>query len=598
MKKYFTFLLLCYSFLANAQQLNWVSTAGYLNQVDLFYGAIEIKKDQLGNSYSFDVVSGEQQSQGNTIQAATAGLNTMVYKFDSRGNFISGNSIGGNFDFCSAEIDEANNLYVLGNVAGGEFVYQNETYNLQQGIFKQVLIKFDTEGELLWFYETGCSGLSNGSFLEYVQGKLYFQSQFSSISAIDTTGILNNVLPFYYEPYAAQGTSTDIPFQGSNHFSNGDILLAGIIRGNVSWVEGDTISSNTTGNSIILTRFSQNFEPIWSKTIPAVQDPHGKYIPVTIDLNDHVYIGIEVVGSLSFGETTLSGTSTIYQAAVLSFNADGSERWASPIVSEGSVAINAIEVDPFHDLIWCAGLVNSTATFGDTSIVIPADQMGNGFLTSLNSSGQFLHCFSPESASITEAKSICIPSSDQILVGFRNGSVDPYLWSCINFQNQGGMILASYRIDAFEPIIPNVIVDENTLQVNFTGDIQWFLDGLPIDTAQSPILTALNSGIYSVQLDYAGDCIDPVMSNPISISIENIELTTNSELYLSVLDNKLLISNAPSGSVFNLYAIDGKLIKSGEIHSNYIEVELLNSGLYILQLETEKKLSIGKFIVP
>lgn len=589
--------MICYSFLANAQQFNWVSTAGYLNQVDLFYGAIEIKKDQLGNSYSFDVVSGEQQSQGNTIPTAATGLNTMVYKFDSRGNFISGNSIGGNFDFCSAEIDEANNLYVLGNVAGSEFVYQNEIYNLQQGIFKQVLIKFNTEGELLWFYETGCSGLSNGSFLEYVQGKLYFQSQFSSISAIDTTGILNNVLPFYYEPYAAQGASTDIPFQGSNHFSNGDILLAGIIRGNVSWVEGDTISSNTTGNSIILTRFTQNFEPIWSKTIPAVQDPNGKYIPVTIDANDHVYLGIEVIGSLNFGGTSILGNPSIFQAAVISFYSDGSERWASPIVSSGSVAINAIEVDAFHELIWCVGLINSTATFGDTSIVIPADQMGNGFLASLNTDGQFVHCFSPESASTTEAKSICIPSSEQILVGFRNGSVDPYQWGCINFQNQGGMILASYRIDAFEPIVPNVIVVGNVLQVNFTGNIQWFLDGLPIDTEQSQILTVLNSGIYSVQLDYAGDCIDPVMSNPISISIENIELTTNSELHLSVIDNKLLISNAPSGSICNLYSIDGKLIKSGKIHSNYIEVELLNPGLYILQLQTGNQSSFKKLMV-
>jgi hypothetical protein len=193
-KKYFTFLLLCYTFLANAQQFNWVSTAGYSNQVDLFYGAIEIKKDQLGNSYSFDVVTGDQYVQGNTIPASSVGLNTMIYKFDSRGNYISGNSIGGNFDFCSSEIDEENNLYVLGNVAGSQFVYQNETYNLQQGIFKQVLIKFNTNGELLWFYETGCSGLSNGSFLEYVNGNLYFQSQFTSISAIDTSGTLNNVL--------------------------------------------------------------------------------------------------------------------------------------------------------------------------------------------------------------------------------------------------------------------------------------------------------------------------------------------------------------------------------------------------------------------
>lgn len=596
MKKLLTILLLCYTFLANAQQFNWVSTAGYANQVDIFYGAIEIKKDQLGNSYSFDVVSEEQQSQGNTIPTATTGLNTMVYKFDSRGKFISGNSIGGNFDFCSAEIDEANNLYVLGNVAGSQFVYQNEIYNLQQGIFKQVLIKFNTEGELLWYYETGCSGLSNGSFLEYVNGNLYFQSQFTSISAIDTSGVLNNVLPFYYEPHSPQG-ATDIPFQGSNHFSNGDILMAGIIRGSVSWIEGDTISSNTTGNSIILTRFTQNFEPVWSKTIPAVQDPHGKYIPVTIDANDQVYLGIEVVGTLTFGGITLSGTSTTYQAAVLSFNAEGLERWASPIVSTSSVAINAIEVDPFHDRIWCAGLLNATATFSDTSIVIPADQMGNGFLASFKSSGQFMHCFSPESASITEAKSICIPSSDQILIGFRNGSVDPYQWSCINFQNQGGMILGSYRMEAFPAINPLVTLNSNELSVNFDAEIQWLLNGIAILGANTSNFTATESGNYSVILDYPGDCIEPTESSQINFLIENInEIASKFEVYPNPTASRLYLKGYQGFGSYKIYQIDGSLVQQGNTSNLGIQVEDFEAGIYLLQLHSSSEVKTIKFI--
>ena len=598
MKTSFTLLFLVVTKLVLAQNFNWISTSGYANQVDLFYGSIEIEKDLLNNFYTFDVVTGNQYSQGLNIPVESSGLNTIICKFNSQGNILSGNTIGGNFDFCAAEIDDNNNLYVLGNATNNAFKYRGVTYDLSLGSFKQVLIKFNPSGELIWFYESGYSGLPNGTFMEYANGELFLQSEFTAICSIDTTGELMNVLPFYYEPYQIQESSLGLAIKGNNHFSNGDLLIAATVKGKVSWIEGDTISSASSARSIILTRFTNDFQPVWSKLIPNIQSPDSKFIPVAIGANDEVYVGAELLGSFNFAGNTLTCPASTVQSAVLTFLSDGTENWAAQLSSSGSNSIHAIEFDPFHSLIWFTGSIQSTTTFGDTTILIDPNQIGNSYLTALNPQGDFTQCFSPNSSLTTEGKSLCVLNQEQILAGFRNTSLEEHQWSCINFQNNGGLIVASYRIDEFEPIIPNVIVDENILQVNFTGDIQWFLDGLPIDTAQSQILTALNSGIYSVQLDYAGDCIDPVMSNPISISIETIELTTNSELQLSVLDNKLLISNAPTGSVFNLYAIDGKLIKSGEIHSNYIEVELLNSGLYILQLEIEKKLSIGKFIVP
>lgn len=597
MKTVLTLLFFVATNLSFSQDFNWITTSGYSNQVDLFYGSIEIEKDLLGNFYTFDVVTGNQSSQGITVPIESSGLNTIVYKFNSIGNLISGNAIGGNFDFCAAEIDDNNNLYVLGNATNNSFQYRGEIYYLSLGSFKQVLIKFNDSGELIWFYESGYSGIPNGTSLEYTHGELFLQSEFTAICSIDTTGELLNVLPFYYEPYQSQETSLGLAFKGNNHFSNGDLLIAATIKGKVSWIEGDTISSESAARSIILTRFTNDFQPVWSKLIPNIQSPDSKFIPVAIGANDEVYVGAELLGSFNFAGNTLTCPASTVQSAVLSFLSDGTENWGAQLNSSGSNSIHAIEFDPFHSLIWFTGSIQSTTTFGDTTILIDANLIGNSYLTALNPQGEFTHCFSPNSSLTTEGKSLCVMNQEQVLAGFRNTSLNVHQWGCLNFQNDGGLIVASYRIDEFEPIIPNVIVDGNILQVNFTGDIQWFLNGLPIDTAQSPILTALNSGIYSVQLDYAGDCIDPVMSNPISISIENIELTTNSELHLSVLENKLLISNAPTGSVFNLYAIDGKLIKSGYVHSNYFEVELLNSGLYILQLQTGNKSSVKKLMV-
>lgn len=597
MKTFFTLLLFIVTKLSLAQNFNWISSSGYANQVDLFYGSLEIEKDLFNSFYTFDVVTGTQYSQGINIPVESNGLNTIIYKFNSQGNLISGNAIGGNFDFCAAEIDDNNNLYVLGNATNSAFKYREETYNLNLGNFKQVLIKFNPSGELIWFFETGYSGLPNGTFLEYLNGEIFLQSEFTAICSIDTTGELMNVLPFYYEPYQSQESALGLAIKGNNHFSNGDLLIAATVKGKVSWIEGDTISSASAARSIILTRFTNDFQPVWSKLIPNIQSPDSKFIPVAIGANDEVYVGAELLGSFNFAGNILTCPASTVQSAVLSFLSDGTENWAAQLSSSGSNSIHAIEFDPFHSLIWFTGSIQSTTTLGDTTIVIDANQIGNSYLTALNPQGEFTQCFSPNSSLTTEGKSLCVLNQEQIIVGFRNTSVEEHHWSCIHFQNNGGLIVASYRIDEFDPIIPTVNVDGNILQVNFTGDIQWFLNGLPIDTAQSPILTALNSGIYSVQLDYAGDCIDPVMSNPISITIETIELTTNAELQLSLLDNKLLISNAPTGSSFNLYSIDGKLIKSGEIHTSYIEVELLNSGLYILQLQTGNKSTVQKLMV-
>lgn len=597
MKNLFTLLLICFTISSIAQNFNWISTAGYSNQIDLFYGAIEIEKDLAGNFYTFDIVTGDQNTQGLNISIESNGLNTIIYKFNSQGNIINGNVIGGNFNFCAAEIDDHNNLYVLGNATNGSFKYRGETYNLDLGSFKQVLIKLNSAGELIWFYESGYSGLPNGTFLEYNQGEIFLQSEFTAICSVDTTGELVNVLPFYYETYQSQEASLGLAFKGNNHFSNGDLLIAAAIKGKVSWIEGDTISSASAARSIILTRFTRDFLPVWSKLIPNIEAPDSKFIPVAIGANDEVYIGVELLGSFNFAGNTLTCPASTVQSAVLSFLSDGTENWAAQLSSSGSNSIHAMEFDPFQSLIWFTGSIQSTTTFGDTTILIDANQIGNSYLTALNPQGEFTQCFSPNSSLTSEGKSLCVLNAEQVLTGFRNTSTNEHQWSCLNFQNKGGLIVASYRIDDFEPIVPNVTLDGNILQVNFTGNIQWFLDGLPIDTAQSQMLTVLNSGIYSVQLDYPGDCIDPAMSIPISISIENIELTTNSELQLSVLNNKLLISNAPSGSVFNLYAIDGKLIKSGEIHSKYIEVEPLNAGLYILQLQADNKSSVKKLMV-
>lgn len=589
--------LICCFIHGKSQNFNWITTAGYSNQVDIFYGAIEIEKDQNDNLYCFDVVSGNQISEGIEIPIESSGLNTIIYKYDSMGYFLSGSAIGGNFNFCAAEIDDYNNLYVLGNATNNSFIYQGTTYNLNQGSFKQVLLKFNSNGQLIWYKETGYSGLPRGVLLEYSFGEVFFQTEFTSVCSIDTSGELMNTLPFFYQAYQNQENVYGLPLLGSDHFSNGDILLAANIRGNVSWIENDTISSVQNANSILLTRFTRDFQPIWSKIIPSLNLIEGKSIPISINSDDVIFAGIEINDSLNFAGTIVVGNTASIQGALISLNSDGTERWISHIQSIGNTKLNAIEYDPFHNLIWCAGFIESTSTFGDTSILIQTDQLGNGFLAAVNLQGEFVDCFSPNSNSITEGKSLRILNSEQLLVGFRNASIDEHVWSCINFQNQGGLILSSYRFDPFDQIIANITANENILSASFAGEIQWLLDGNPIDGETSTSIQANSTGLYSATLDYPGDCLDPVESNSIYVSVDGLDQIDSSVIiYPQPCNEKIILKSNEEFNNYRIYTSSGILVQEGVIYHSMIQIDELTPGMYILLLRNNFKIETKRFI--
>lgn len=596
--KYLTTIIFICSFIhSQSQNFNWITTAGYSNQVDIFYGAIEIERDLNGDIYCFDVVSGNQNSDGVEIPIESAGLNTIVYKYDSIGHFLSGYMIGGNFDFCAAEIDDQNNLYILGNATNNLFIYQGATYNLNQGNFKQVLLKFNSNGQLIWYKETGYSGLPRGVLLEYSQGEVFFQTEFTSVCSIDTSGELINTLPFFYQAYQNQENGNGLAILGNDHFSNGDVLLAANIRGDVSWIENDTISSVQNGNSILLTRFTRDFQPIWSKIIPSINRIEGKSIPISINADDIIFVGIEVNDSLSFAGTTVVGSSASIQGVVISLNSDGTERWISQIQSTGTTKLNAIEFDPFHNLIWCTGYIESTSTFGDTTILIPTDQLGNGFLAAVNLQGEFVDCFSPNSNSITEGKSLRILNSEQLLVGFRNASIDEHVWSCINFQNQGGLILSSYRFDPFDQIIANITANENILSVSFSGEIQWHLDGNPINGETSTSIQVNSTGLYSATLDYPGDCLDPVESNSIYVSVDGLDQIDSSVIiYPQPCKDKIMLKTIEEFNNYKVYSSSGILVQEGFIDHSMIQIDELTPGMYILLLRNNFKIETKRFM--
>nr|MBP9222197.1 T9SS type A sorting domain-containing protein [Chitinophagales bacterium] len=47
---------------------------------------------------------------------------------------------------------------------------------------------------------------------------------------------------------------------------------------------------------------------------------------------------------------------------------------------------------------------------------------------------------------------------------------------------------------------------------------------------------------------------------------------------------------------FHIYSISGQTLGSGKLKDNSINIEALNSGVFILELENEKEILMGRFI--
>ena len=67
-------------------------------------------------------------------------------------------------------------------------------------------------------------------------------------------------------------------------------------------------------------------------------------------------------------------------------------------------------------------------------------------------------------------------------------------------------------------------------------------------------------------------------------------------MYPNPTSNILNLVYSYQDVTYAIYAIDGKLIKSGSLDSPQIDVANIKKGLYLLQLSAERKTEIKKFI--
>jgi len=200
--------------------------------------------------------------------------------------------------------------------------------------------------------------------------------------------------------------------------------------------------------------------------------------------------------------------------------------------------------------------------------------------------------------------SITRTQQHQVTFDFVNPWLDYTLkGNCAAFVEFNDSLQNSPRINQNQSCTPNpvpTIVDNNNVLTSSTTGVsyQWYLDGNPIPNSNSVSITATASGNYEVEVFYTDGCSE--ISAPFVLLVTNIEINN--------FKGNIIVYPNPTSSILNVEFSDSKLyvativdflgkeVLKERIENRKIDISALPSGIYMLQLQSEKLVYTTKVV--
>jgi hypothetical protein len=596
MKKITLLLTLLFSFLSHAQRFDWVSSAGYVGPAGGYNGAVAIARDSQGNLYTLDAANAPQQCQGITATPSTSGTFLFLYKFNAQGEIIYIKPIGTNFTALNVVVGENDNVYVLGSLMGtSEIRINNQTIIDTEN--RNYIFKFDSAGNLVWRVKNNISfgNFTDASMLLFSNNHIYFQSGPLSVSKISTSG--NYVATLTANSFTSATSANAIMFKGAGILNNGDLVFSAVSSGTITYGSTTLVpTGNQFIESAVLTiRTSQDLSLIWAKYTNGLRFPDQKNIPMSTGNDNGIYLGVQVLTTLTAGSDTITnqvtGGSSV--GAILKMDADGNKIWLKSATND--LRIWSILNNPDGSGVFCGGQIFGfqPVNLGTTSV---NPSKGNSFITKIDYNGVFQNSFSFSSGPIgSYVKSLATDSTGVFYVGGKlNNSTSP-VFSCISRQGNNGLYLSKFIEQPDTAPTPTLSLSQNTLTASpvFPGTIQWFLNGVAISGANSQTFTATQTGNYSVSYS--------LLAVPACVSNSTVFVVSS----LAVPDfdgskNSIRISPNPSTGIFNIQTenpienatitvadLNGRIVyetKSENLDYKSLDLNHLQVGIYILNI--------------
>ncbi|MEZ4800980.1 MAG: hypothetical protein R2809_14655 [Flavobacteriales bacterium] len=441
MKQFYLFGFLFFSLTVNAQRFEWATTAGYATPIaNGFFGSLDLAKDSQNNIYTADQANLAQQCQEDTVDVI-GGSSSFIYKFNDEGELLNLFTIGGQNLVLNLEVGENDNLYVLLFTSTSEMTIGDEVIS-ELDDHENYLLKFASDGQFLGYFDTGYSNASSCMMI-YANESIYVQTGQVEVSRLDENFNVLNV--FEADAFSSPSSAIGIQFKGATALSNGDVVFSALSLGTLTI--GEDILSTPVNvflhKPFLVMKCSASLEPQWNTYFRNFRDPDQKFIPMTSDINDDIYINVQVTDTCVVGNDTIfnpAGASNMGMGGLIKINSLGEGQWAKTIVTGGSAFAWSICSVPGEAGVMVGGGFNLSLTLDDF-IFENAD--GNAFLARINADGEVENAFTYLTPIVqADPRFLINDGADHFFVSGKLASNIVPTFSCTDYLPNRGFYLA------------------------------------------------------------------------------------------------------------------------------------------------------------
>ncbi len=322
----------------------WAKSAG---GSDYDYGTA-IASDSQGHIYLLGEFASDSISFGTVTLAHNGGANTtdiFIVKYDTNGNVMYAKKEGGtSTDYgTSIAIDNSDNIYITGSFYGNTINFDSSTLtNVHGGWLDMYVVKFDTNGTLLWAHSNGNLTDDAGNSITTDTSGVYVAGEFSwnnivfgSDTLTNTSGASSTSKDLFVVKYSFSGAVIwakgfggiydDLGFSIANDFM-GNIYVCGTTQSNDLRFGTDTL--HTFGYyDIFIVKLNPTGSPIWAKNGGGTDYDAAQSL---VTNNTGVFVtGLFSSNSIALGSDTIvnTGISGNSQLFVSKYDFNGTSLW-------------------------------------------------------------------------------------------------------------------------------------------------------------------------------------------------------------------------------------------------------------------------------
>jgi hypothetical protein len=583
--------------------------------------------DATGNIY----IVGSFQNQvdfdpSTSTMASLQGSSGSIFicKYDSNGNYIwakkissldpnvpnptGSNSILAN----SISLDNSGNIYYSGSF-GGNIDFNPETGSSNYvelasfGSSDVFISKLDNSGNFIWVKQIGSSSIDRSFSLTTDNlGNVYCTGEFRGVCDFDPSNSVFNITPvgtvnaFLFKLNSNGGFIWAKNFGGTNECKgasvctdgNNNVIITGFFYGTVDFDPGTSTSnfnSNAGSFDIFITKLSSVGAYIWNKQIGGIENDFSNKIEV--DNSNNIYVIGSFLGTVDFDPNSGTANKTSFggtDAYIVKLNNSGNYLWSANFGGGNSDGGSSIAIDGQSN-IYSSGTFSSTADFDPSSSVF-----------NLTSSGLTdIYITKIRQCSTTYGTDVVTACDSYTWINGQTFSASNNSATHILPNSTGCDSIVTLNLTIKPKPLPTASFNGGVLNTGAFSTYQWYLNGSPIQGANSITYSPTQNGNYSVIVTGTNGCSGT--SNIVSINTLRVSSILNSpiNLYPNPAENFVTISNIPNGGILKINDANGKTVFENQINSNelIVNVSNLSNGIYSVIIEFEGKTYAEKLMI-